>query len=385
MKEPRCFFYLLVLIALVSGCFPTELTQPSSPTTTITISPSSSNTSVPLATKVTDDQVAASLKSALNDFAAKNNLSGVVLVSRFGRLVFSQGYGKARDEIDVPNSPSVKYHIMSLTKQFTAMSILLLQQEEKLNVQDPICKYIENCPKTWEPITIHQLLIHTSGIHDINNIPGIQKLFSHPVTPNQIINQFRDLPLDFTPGEKFSFSNSGYYLLGTIIEKVSGQSYPVFLEKQIFVPLQMKNTVYEGDLQTGSDFAMGYIKGTTPVDFFDKSIGYASTGLYSTVGDLLLWEQSFDSEKLAGKAIQDEINKSFIQVPPLNAQGGYLWFFDFKFDQPIMFYKCAAAGFSNQIVRFPQSGFTVIVLSNHMETDLTGLSDVIFPIISGKP
>ncbi len=298
-------------------------------------------------------------------------------------MILSQGYGMANIALNSPNTPDTKFHIGNLTKQFTAMAILLLQQQGKLDVQEPVCKYVEDCPEAWRPVTIQQLLIHTSGIHEFNTTPGVQEFVLHPATPLQIIAQFRDLPLDFAPGEKYAFSNSGYMLLGYVIEKVSGQPYAVFLQENIFDPLQLRNTGYDDEEHAGPDHALGYKPDATPAAFVDKSIPYAASGLYSTVGDLLLWDQALYTDKLLTTSLQDEMFKAFVPIPESSASCGYGWYIGKQFDQPWMYSSSGAMGFVAEINRFPDSRVTILFLTNRQDTDLKGLNALIPPMIFG--
>jgi len=387
----------LFILFLAAGCSsPTSVTSTPTanltsapPTTTkLTSAPPTTATQTaaptPTATLSADAQLVGKLDVALAALAQQGSLSGAILVARDGNVIFNQGYGMANMEQKIPNTPEIKFHIGSLTKQFTAMAILLLQKQGKLDVKASVCKYIEDCPEAWQPVTIQQLLIHTSGIHEFNKTPGMQEFVLHPATPLQIISQFRDLPLDFTPGEQFSFSNSGYMLLGYIVEKVSGQPYASFLQQEIFDPLQMKNTGYDDEGQTGSDHALGYMNGTTPPPFVDRSIQYAASGLYSTVGDLLLWDQALYTEKLLPALMQDEMFKPFVAIPASTLSCGYGWYVGKQFDQPWFYTASGAVGFVGEINRFPATKVTIIILTNRQDTDLKSLNALISPIVFGK-
>jgi CubicO group peptidase (beta-lactamase class C family) len=176
-------------------------------------------------------QEAAPLTSKFDEYlsaAAKQGFTGSALVAKDGKVIFSKGYGMANAEWDIPNTPQTKFRLGSITKQFTAASILLLQERGKLSVQDPVCKFIAECPKAWEPITIHHLLTHTSGIPsytDVKSPEEFRKLCLTPVTPAGFVDSFKSKPLEFPVGERMKYDNSGYFMLGYIIEKVSGQSY----------------------------------------------------------------------------------------------------------------------------------------------------------------
>ena len=174
------------------------------------------------------------LASRIEEYMAarvnRDHFSGSILIARDGKVLFSRGYGMANLELDVPNTPQTKFRLGSITKQFTAMAILILQERGKLNVQDKVKKYLPDAPKAWDEITIHHLLTHTSGIPNYTALPDFLKTLPDRVTLKELIARFKDKPLDFKPGEKFRYSNSGYVVLGQIIETASGQNYAVVPE-----------------------------------------------------------------------------------------------------------------------------------------------------------
>jgi CubicO group peptidase (beta-lactamase class C family) len=167
--------------------------------------------SAPEITRRVDDYMAAAMRV--------NRFSGAVLLARDGQVIESRGYGMANIELGVPNSPETVFRIGSVTKQFTAMAIVLLQERGKLSVNDSICKYLVDCPRAWQPITIKNLLTHTAGIPNYTEFPDFTKTAAAETTAAELTNRFRDKPLQFALGEKFAYSNSGYFLLGTIIER----------------------------------------------------------------------------------------------------------------------------------------------------------------------
>ena len=186
-------------------------------------------------------EVVAEIDDLLDKLAEQDLFTGSVLLAHQGKVLISQGYGLADREQNIPNTPQTRYRIASMTKQFTAMAILILEAQGKLDVKDPICIYIADCPSTWEAITIHHLLTHTSGIPDYLSLPYYGSSRATPSAPLQTIARFKDLLLNFQPGEKFSYSNSGYIVLGYIIEQVSGQTYQDFLQQSIFTPLNLRD------------------------------------------------------------------------------------------------------------------------------------------------
>ncbi|HKW17569.1 MAG TPA: serine hydrolase domain-containing protein [Terriglobales bacterium] len=167
-----------------------------------------------------------------------HHFRGAVLVGIDGKIVFEKAYGPADEEWDVPNTPKTKFRIASLTKQFSAACILILQERGLLHVQDVASKYLPNLPAAWKGVTIHQLLTHTAGIPnaDHSGQQSVKMGDRIAATPEEMIAGVASKPLDFTPGTKWSYSNNGYILLGMLIEKVSGQSYADFLKSDILRP-----------------------------------------------------------------------------------------------------------------------------------------------------
>src|SRR5690606_6990745 len=173
----------------------------------------------------------------INKYVIDKQFMGSVLVAQENEIILNKGYGLANLEWDIPNTPSTKFRIASLTKQFTAAGILLLEQQGKLKTSDPVKKYFPDAPATWEKVTIFNLLNHTSGIPNYTNLPNFGDLQSSQITVEKLIQIFRDKPLDSKPNEKMSYSDSGYILLGALIEKISGKSYSLFIQDNIFIPL----------------------------------------------------------------------------------------------------------------------------------------------------
>jgi CubicO group peptidase (beta-lactamase class C family) len=198
-----------------------------------------------------DQQIVGKVDKYMNALSRLNRFNGSILVARDGKVLVRRNYGVANLEDNIPNTPQTRFHLASITKQFTATAILMLQERGKLNVQDPICKYLADCPAAWQQITIHHLLTHSSGIPNFTDFPDWLQTRALPSTFASTVLRFKDKPLDFQPGEKYNYSNSGYILLGHIIEKISGRTYEGFLRDSIFVRLRMLNTGYD-DNKVGS-------------------------------------------------------------------------------------------------------------------------------------
>jgi len=245
--------------------------------------------------------------------------SGSVLIARAGKVLFSQGYSLADWDQHVPNTPQTEFRIGSLTKQFTAMAILLLQERGKLHVQDHICLYVPHCPTAWQPITIHHLLTHTSGIPNYTAFSDID--FTQPVSPVQLIAHFKDKPLDFQPGTQYSYSNSGYVVLGSIIERVTGEPYALFLQHTIFTPLQMRNTGYDQNHPPLPEHATGYQDWQLTAQYLDMSWPFAAGGWYSTVADLYRWTQALSTPVLVSQQSLDTMFTPFVTICPKRGEG----------------------------------------------------------------
>ncbi|NYH12929.1 serine hydrolase domain-containing protein [Paraburkholderia bryophila] len=240
-------------------------------------------------------------------FVDANLFSGLILVAHRGRPIFHEAFGLANREWMIANTPDTRFRIGSITKQFTATAIVLLAGRGKLNLADSVSTHYANAPESWCDITIHQLLTHTSGIPSYTGRPDfVSHIGRIDHTPEQILDLVRDLPLEFPPGERFSYCNSGYALLGLIVEKVSGQTYSAFLQSEIFDPLGMSNTGYDETRAILPRRAAGYERhGGKWINalFSAMSVPYAAGGLYSTADDLLRWTEALSNGKVISAAL----------------------------------------------------------------------------------
>jgi len=327
-------------------------------------------------------EIARKVEEYMNAAMRINRFSGSVLLARDGQPIVSRGYGLANIENDVSNTPQTVFRLGSVTKQFTAMAILLLQERGKLSVNDPICKYLADCPQTWQPITIKNLLTHTAGIPNYTDFPDFTKTAAAETTTAELITRFRDKPLQFALGEKFAYSNSGYYLLGAIIERVSGKSYPDFLQENIFAPLGMKHTGYDNPVRIIKNRAAGYARtndGFINAAPISMSTAYAAGALYSTVEDLLLWDQSLYTEKLVSRKSLDEA------FTPFKSNYGYGWSIGKRYDRQVIAHGGGIFGFSSYIARYPADHVTVIVLSNVEGAPSGEIANSLAAIVFGAP
>lgn len=242
----------------------------------------------------------ARMDQVIHWIAANNPFMGAVLVALGSDILLDKGYGYADLEWNVPNSPKTKFRLGSITKQFTAAAILLLEERGKLNVNDQVKKYMPDAPTAWDKIMIFNLLTHTSGLPDFTDFPDHASLEPFPTTPGQLVSRFRGKPLGFQPGQKESYSNSGYVLLGYLIEKISGETYSRFLQENIFKPLGMNDSGYDSNFAIIPDRASGYVSGPNGLanaGYINMTTPFAAGGLYSTTEDLLRWEQGLFGER----------------------------------------------------------------------------------------
>jgi CubicO group peptidase (beta-lactamase class C family) len=242
------------------------------------------------------------IEDYLSGLVSRGALTGAVLVARGNTVLASGAYGLANEESGIRNTAETRFRIGSNTKQFTAMAILILQDRGRLNVGDSICDYISSCPAAWQTITLFHLLTHTSGIPNYTDFDDFSSLLGTPVTVDGLIDRFRTRPLDFSPGARWSYTNSGYVLLGAVVERVSQQGYADFLQQNIFAPLGMQTTGYDANDPPISTHATGYLTPGVKAAYFDMSEVYAAGALYSTVGDLYLWDQALLSNRLIPEA-----------------------------------------------------------------------------------
>ena len=292
----------------------------------------------------------------------KYYFSGSVLIAQNGNILISKGYGMANYELDVPNTPQTKFRIASITKQFTATAIMQLQEKNLLNVNDSISKHIPDYPEIGKQITIHHLLTHTSGIPNYTSFPDYEETMMIPSSVEITINKFKDKPLEFTPGEKFSYCNSGYILLGYIIEKIYVKLYETYLQENIFQPLEMKNTGYDHYSQIIKNRASGYYmtgNGSINAAYIDMCNGYSAGALYSTVEDLYLWDRALYTEKIVSKTSLDNAFTPFLE------NYGYGWLLTEVFNHKVVGHNGAINGFVTNIDRYINDDICIIVLSNN--------------------
>jgi CubicO group peptidase (beta-lactamase class C family) len=236
----------------------------------------------------------------LGEFKDKLEPGGVFLVAEKGKIIYHKAFGKANLELDVNMTTENIFQLGSMTKQFTAVAILILEEEGKLDINQTVSKYIQDYP-SGDSITLHHLLTHTSGIKDFTKMTTLKDIAQKEMTPKMMVDFFKNEPVDFNPGEKFEYNNSGYVLLGYIIELVSGESYEDYIKKHIFEKAGMNQSYYASDRQIIKKRAYGYQKkesGYVNKTVINFSVPFASGGLMSTTHDMLKWQNALNQNIL---------------------------------------------------------------------------------------
>src|SRR6185312_6823892 len=309
-----------------------------------------------------DADLAAKSGALITPLVDADQFSGAVLVARNGVPVFRQAFGLANREWDVPNTPDTKFRIGSITKQFTATAVLQLAEAGKLSIDDPVAKYYSEAPPAWNGITIRHLLTHTSGIPSFTSIPHFfDQQARLDRTPEEIIKLTQDKPLDFAPGTKYLYDNTGYVILGYIIEKVSGERYADYIQHHIFDALGMKSSGYDVSATIIPKRAAGYSRDKdhyTNARFISMTEPYAAGSLYTTVDDMLIWDQAIYAAKLLTPA---SLRAMFTD----HGHGyGFGWVIDKQYGHPHDVHAGWVNGFITRIDRFPEDKLTIVVLSN---------------------
>ena len=322
-----------------------------------------------------------------------NQFNGTLLVAENGKEIYKKGFGLANMEWNMPNQANTVFRIGSVTKQFTAILVLQLAAAGKIKLDEPINSYLPNYPKnTGSIITIHHLLTHTSGIPNFTSFNNFQtEIANHAYTPDDFIGLFMNRPLDFLPGERLAYSNSGYFLLGYIIEKITGKTYGQCLKESILDPLQMTHTGYDQNDLILQNRASGYLKdfdGFKKASFSDMSVPYAAGGMYATAEDMQLWDHALYTDQLLPQKFKDSLFNTYATLRNINY--GYGWFIreipNLK-QHPIKVVEHGGGieGFSSLISRIPEDKNLILLFNNTGNTVLDEISSSIRAILYDKP
>ncbi|MCI3937237.1 beta-lactamase family protein [Chryseobacterium aahli] len=300
------------------------------------------------------------------EFKEINGPGGVFLIAKKGKPIYKKAFGMANLELDSQLNTNSVFQIGSMTKQFTAIAILMLEEHGKLKVSDAVSKYIPSYPN-GDKITIHDLLTHTSGIKDFTKMKALQDIAQKEMTPEQMVDFFKNEPVDFAPREKFDYNNSGYVVLGYIIELASGGSYEDFIKKNIFDKAEMTNSFYASDRKIIKNRAFGYHKkssGYVNKTMINFSVPFSSGSLMSTLDDMLKWQNALNHNLLL---TSKEETKAFTKYKLNNGQEieyGYGWHLKNINGTPTREHGGSIFGFKSMAVYIPEKDIYVVGFSN---------------------
>lgn len=299
-----------------------------------------------------------------------------VLVVKEGKVILRKGYGLAKLDTKAPITPETIFRIGSVTKQFTSTAILKLAEQGKLNLQDEITKYLPSYPTQGKKITIEHLLTHTSGIKSYTSLEAVMEKREQEISVDDMINTFKDQPFDFNPGDGYLYNNSGYFLLGAIVEKASGITWGEYLKKNFFVPLKMTNTFYVDPKLPAQ--ATGYQK-TSATEYgvakeVHPTVPYSAGAIFSTVDDLWKWEKAIFEFKVVKK---ESLDKAWTPLTLNNGKKesyGYGWMLSKIGDNKVIGHGGGIDGFVCHEFYVPASKLFVTVLENGSPVDPAGTS-----------
>jgi CubicO group peptidase (beta-lactamase class C family) len=317
-----------------------------------------------------------------------NEPGAAIIVVSEGKVIFRKGYGMANLELGVPIEPDMSFRLGSLTKQFTAAAILMLVEQGKLKLDDPITKFLTDYPTHDHLITVEHLLTHCSGIRSYTDMPEWLPLWRKDFKLQELMDLFKDEPMQFTPGERWAYNNSGYILLGAIIENLSGQTYEQFLQQNIFDRLDMKDSYYDNPLRIIPRRVSGYDKGSegyTNAEYLSMTQPYAAGALASTVDDLALWDTALYTEQLFKQDLLQRAFQSYRLLDGSSAFYGYGWVISEYEGCRFIEHGGGIHGFRTYAIRIPEERVFVAVLSNNGGSDPGLLAFKIAALTIGKP
>jgi D-alanyl-D-alanine carboxypeptidase len=299
---------------------------------------------------------------------AADQPGAAVLVMKDGQPILRKGYGLASLELNVPIAPEMVFRLGSITKQFTAVAILMLVEQGKLTLDTPLCAVLPECPAVAkDKVTIRHLLTHTSGLASYTDKPAFWEAMRRDHRPADILAYTAEDPLQFAPGERFAYNNTGYILLGMVIEKITGKPYATVIQERIFDQVGMRHSYYDmADLLIPGRVA-GYeptAKGYRPAPYLSMSAPYAAGSLASSVDDLALWDAALYGEQLLKQATLDQAWTAYPVSGPEPSTYGFGWVVgDYK-GRRVILHGGGIQGFTTSMLRFPAEKLLVVVLSN---------------------
>jgi CubicO group peptidase (beta-lactamase class C family) len=335
-----------------------------------------------------DKQLIAAFDTLLSAKFKKDDPGATVLVSRKGQVIYQKGFGMADMELKVPMRAEMVFRIGSISKQFTAVAILQLMEKGKLSLQDDIKKFIPDYPTHGYTITVEHLLTHTSGIKSYTGMNSFDSIMNMDMKPLELIAYFKNQPMDFAPGTQWNYNNSGYFILGYIIEKVSGLTYEEYVKENLFKPAGMMNSAYGNDTRIITNRAKGYQQGKDGYENarpLSMTLPYAAGSLVSTVEDLWKWNRAIHAYKLVSK---ESLQKAFTDYKLANGKPtryGYGWGFNEVQGAATIEHSGGINGFVTDAVYIPSEDIFVAIFSNCDCRSLDMEAPQLAALTMGKP
>lgn len=314
-----------------------------------------------------DKQLATHFDKILSEQFKTDEPGAAVLVAKGGKIIYKKAFGMANLELNVPMQVDNVFWIASIGKQFTAVAILQLMEQGKLNLQDEITKFIPDYPTQGNKITIEHLLTHTSGIHNFSGMEDPEKKLALDCTPNEVIDFFKNLPMRFSPGTKWEYSNSGYFLLGYIIEKITGKTYAEYIEENFFKPLGMSNSLYANDRRIIKNRVASYSQGENGFEN-SKPLNithvFSAGAIQSTLEDFFKWHQAVHTYKLLRKEITDKAFTRYKLADGKETDYGFGWHLGYVYESPSIWHGGLISGYGTMELYLPKEDIFVVVFSN---------------------
>lgn len=332
-----------------------------------------------------------SIDELMTAYHGFGQFNGAVLVAEKGTVLYEKGFGFADMEWKIPNGPDIRFRIGSITKSFTAFLVLQLAEEGKLRLDGHISDYLPDYPgDIGRKVTLHHLLTQTSGIQEFFQLPGFyEEAGRKHHDPAEFVKRYCGRWLRYEPGTRFEYCNSGYYILGVIVEKVTGKSYAEALRERILEPLAMEGTGLDDASPLIPNRAAGYDKtmeGYVNTPFLDMSVPYSAGALYSTVKDLLIWDRAQSDDRLLGPEFRKLLFRPYIDA--IGAHYGYGWVIDTKkisgtgLAVSCIWHGGVVHGFNALMERYVDDGYLIVLLNNTGNTSIyemaAGIRDILY-------
>ncbi len=328
------------------------------------------------------EQSSDKIDTLITAYAKMHKFNGCVLVAKNGKILLNKGYGYRNAEDKIANDEQSIFQIGSITKQFTTAIILKLQEEKKLSISDKLSKYFPDYAK-GDSITLEELMLHTSGIYSYTNDGNfMESQVSIPHNRESMMALFKDKPLDFSPGTDWNYSNSGYSLLGYIIEQVTKKPYEDVVRHYIFSPLQMTHSGFDFTNLKSKEKTKGYFKlddkTAIAAPIVDSTVSFSAGAIYSTTGDLYRWHQALEKSTILSKEQQEKA------YTPVKMHYGYGWAIDSLYGKRKVAHSGGIHGFSSNLARIPEDDVCIVLLSNGSSRQLEDITRNIFAILYNK-